>query len=253
MTRLTALLLAALVIVGCGDPRPKGSVILSPEAEAEYRAHVMQILRRAVIDSTLLATTPFEMKGVMTTELRQEEERVVVEDRFGLVGRGIRGGPVTLPESHTVTGDTTLLKDMYTFEDPKGNIRKQESQELAGLAFGSDFSTILRQWLDSTSSATLRPGDVMYPIDGVSCYLFYFTSDAGEGAFFITSDSLDLRRLEVKRESDYLIGRYSYNLTADFRRTAAGVLLPIKMITRFDYRRFLTEGTGSIVVELRNN
>jgi hypothetical protein len=243
MIRFTMFLLLSMLAVACGAPE-------SQPLPPDVRNVAGEILRRAIADSAALATTPFRMNGLMTTEIRQEEARVVVEDRFGLLGRGSNGGPVTLPQSHTITGDSALLKDMYTFEDPKGNMRKQESQELAGLAFGADFCTLLRQALDSTTGSALhrQSGDTL--IEGVRCLGFSFRSDAGDGRFWVAADSLDLRRLEIERGSDYLVGRYLYHLAAEFRRATAGVLLPVKMITRFDYRRLFTEGTGSIVVEL---
>lgn len=239
------LLLLSLLAVSCGSGSERGGPL-----PPELRSLAARILDQALADSLAREGRPFEATGVMTTEILQENDRVVVEDRFRLVGGSGQGKTITHPISHTITGDTTLLKDLYTFEDPKGNIRKQESQELAGLAFGADFSTILRDVLDSTGASTLaqQPGDTT--IDGTRCLPFTFYSAAGEGRFWVAADSLDLRRLEVSRSSDYLIGRYLYRLSADFRRPVAGLLLPTRMSTNFEYRRLFTDGTGSIVVTI---
>lgn len=214
-------------------------------------------MARANADSVALAKATLAAAGTMTVEFGRESERVKIEDRIRLMkstGRQF----LTEPLAHTVSGDTTLLKDMYTFKDPKGNPREQMAAELAGLSFGSDFLSLLRILLAGAEGTGCTLRDSAAVIDGASCYLFTFATEDRSGRFWIDRDSLGLRRMEVEQASDYLVGSYKYRMTTDYRAdhppldstALRGVLLPVRSASQFEYSRLTTSGTGSILVML---
>lgn len=175
-----------------------------------------------------------------------EDEKVSVEDHF-LLSRGEAGTYQTEIVSHVAVGDTTLLKDMYTFQDSKGNTRAAARSQLVGLHFGTDFLGLLRMILARTEGTECEalPGK-----DSGSVRLFRYRLGDRRGEFTVDSRLLDPVRLRSDEGTDYMVGSYTYRMTIEFSRTIDGLLLPVRTESRFDYSRVFSEGTGSVVVTL---
>jgi hypothetical protein len=249
---------ALALVAGCakkparveGPPRP------------EWRALLVRASTRAAADSLALARASVDAVGSMKFEFGREGEKVHVDDRLRLTKKpGMEFS--TEPIAHVVAGDTTLLKDMYTFKDSKGNTRGQQSAQLTGLSFGASFLPLLHTLLagDDDAGYTLR--DSAADIGGVPCYLFTFTTGERSGRFWIDRDSCGLRKLEIEQESNYLVGGYKYRMTTVFQRepggdrlsagdsvASASLLLPVRTSSSFEYSRLATSGTGAIEMAL---
>jgi hypothetical protein len=205
-------------------------------------------MERAERDSVRLFGAALDADASMALEFGKEEGRVKIDDRFKLKKES--GAPFrTEPVSHSVDGDTALLLDMYTFRDPRGNPRTPQGAELAGLSFGADFLALLRSLLGEEGRGyTLR--DSLADIGGRRCYLFSFATDEKRGRFWIGRDSCEIARMEIEQDNDLLVGSYKFKLTTDFLPFTGDLLLPVKTLSQFEYSRFGTGGTGSIVVVL---
>ncbi|MDB5034479.1 MAG: hypothetical protein JWQ98_1720 [Chlorobi bacterium] len=237
------LLLPGFGVIACGGHEKR------PPLTIGVRGILRRAQSQALRDSTNLAAAAFNAGAAMTMEFGRETQRVRIADSFGLAKE--QWAPVTtVPLTHSVQGDTTLLKDMYTFRDSKGKARSQEKAQLTGLHFGADFLPLLRSILSGAEPIGCTLLDSTTSIDGKPCYLFSFVADDKSGKFQVGRDSCDLAHIEIDQQNDYWIGGYTYHMAADFRRPTDDVLVPVKALTEFSYSRFFTKGTGSILVLL---
>jgi hypothetical protein len=234
-----------MMIAACGgSDRP---VLGSDPA---LKPFLQRVLEQALRDSSELARGRFHAFAVMQMEMYQGDDGVRVEDQFDLK-RDSAASYVAEQRSHRVEGDTLLLKNMYSFEDAKGTPRASERAHLASLDFGTSFPTLLRSLLAGgeesgyqlTSPDTLVGGQKCSSID-------YFAVEKG-GRFLVANETLSLVRLEVRQQSNYGVGSYDYRAGIDFQRFGT-MLLPVKTASHFDYRRLMTDGNGTISVELKN-
>jgi hypothetical protein len=252
--RISSIAILALLLAGCGG---SGAPAERP-GRPEWRALLERAAVRARADSVALAGSSVHAEGAMTLEFGRENEKVRVDDRLRLVkgrGREFLAEPLT----HQVVGDTTLLKDMYTFKDSKGNTREQSSAQLSGLSFGAEFLPLLRALIAGADETGYTLRDSLADDGGVRCYLFSFATGERKGRFWIDRDSFGLRRMEVEQESSFIVGGYKYRMTTNFeRRAGAGdsaqampeLLLPVRTSTNFEYSRLASSGTGSVLVVL---
>lgn len=239
-------LLTAIALVSCGGADPL------PPPDPRWRPILERARAAALADSILLAGSSLERYGLMRFEFEDGDADVAVIDRF-LLAKKSGGGYTTQPLEHVVTGDTTLLADMYTFKTAKGAPRAPGRAELGGLHFGADFLVLLRELLEtptggeagyllvdsSTTPGTIEP------------YHFrYQSAIAGEGEFWIDRDSCRLLRFVLDRTSSYVIGGYAYHLDINYESSAEGYLLPRSTSTKFIYSRPFSKGTGSIIAVL---
>jgi|GEM_PF-2105421 len=237
-------LLCLPAVSGCGG---SGSVE-EPPLRPEWRGIITRALRQAEIDSATLSAGGFHAVGTMTVEFGRDGGRVRIDDRFRLLkdaGAQFRTEPV----EHRVSGDTALLDDMYTFKTSRGDARSPERAEMGGISFGADFPAILRAMLaGGENGCTLR--DSAAVVSGRPALLFSFAADGRHGSFTIGRDSCDLLALVMEQESSFVIGGYTYRMATEFGRTAGGLLLPLRTLSRFEYSRLSSDGTGSISVSL---
>jgi hypothetical protein len=206
-------------------------------------------LQQALRDSAALAQGQFQADAVMSMALRQDAEEVQVIDSLSLAKDST--GYTADQHSHQVQGDTSLLKNMYAFEDAKGAPRAGERAHLASLDFGTSFPTLLRSLLaaEEGSGYELTVADTLLADKTCSCIRYRMSEK--EGTFCVDTGMASLVRLEVQQESNYGVGSYDYHALIDFRRIE-DLLLPILTNSTFQYRRVLTRGTGSIGVMLRD-
>ncbi|MEO5929399.1 MAG: hypothetical protein ABIR47_05670 [Candidatus Kapaibacterium sp.] len=238
-----ALLVLSVGVIACGGHEKP------PPLTAGVRAILQRAQSQALRDSVSLAAAAFNAGAAMTMEFGRETQRVRIADSFGLAKE--KWAPVTtIPLTHAIQGDTTLLKDMYTFRDSKGKARSQEKAQLTGLHFGADFLPLLRALLADAENTGCALLDSVATADGSPCYLFSFVADDRSGKFRVGKDSCDLAHIEIDQENDYWIGGYTYHMAADFSRPSGDLLVPVKALTEFSYSRFFTKGTGSILVLL---
>ncbi len=205
-------------------------------------------VERALVDSARLAGSAFEAEAALRIEIRQGDRNVTVDERLSL--RKQKGGAfVTQSAGRTISGDTTILKDMYSFEDSKGDLRGDRKLELAGLDFGSDVLNLIRSF-DAPES------EVGYTIQSRDAAggkaLVRFAGDARRGSISIGSDSADVRSVVIRQGSDYLVGAYSSRMSTQYARPLGDILLPVRMQASFEFRRLFSRGTGSVRVAIFN-
>jgi hypothetical protein len=243
---LCALCASVVVLSGCGDPEPSSLPPLTPEQRT-----LLQAARdRALRDSVDLAAASFHADGAMLVQFGQDDRNVSVVDSFRL--RKEKSDYQTEITLHRATGDTTLLNDMYTFRDSKGNPRAGERSQLTGLHFGTDFLDLLRVILspDGNGECAMENADTL--VSGLRCRAFRFRTEEKSGQFWLDGDSLGLVRLEVEQGSDYWVGSYRYRMFIDYARPVTEAPLPVRTLLRFDYSRLFSSGTGAISVDLSN-
>jgi hypothetical protein len=211
---------------------------------------LQRMLEQALRDSSELARGTFRSFAVMQMEMKQGDEGVRVEDQFDL-RRDSAASYVAEQRSHRVEGDTSLLKNMYTFEDSKGTPRASERAHLASLDFGTSFPTLLRSLLAGGDEVGYQLNNKDTLVGGERCSEIEYYTDAKNGRFWIVNETLSLVRLEVRQQSNYGVGSYDYHAVIDFQRFGP-MLLPVKTATHFDYRRLLTDGSGTISVDMKN-
>lgn len=222
-----------------------------PPLNSDQRAMLQTARDRATTDSVHLAAASFLADGVMLVQFGQDDRTIAVTDSFRLQkGRGEEYQTEIF--QHETKGDTTLLKDMYTFRDSKGNPRAGERSRLTGLHFGTDFLDLLHVILspEGNGECGLEERDVT--MAGKRCLVFRFQTEDKSGRFWLDTDSLGLVRLEVEQGSDYWVGSYRYRMFIDYARPVADVLLPVRTLLQFDYSRLFSKGTGSISVDMSN-
>lgn len=214
----------------------------------EWRDILTRALQQAERDSASLAAGKFHAAGVMRMEFGRDDSRVEIDDRFNLMkdtGQTYR----TVPLEHRVSGDTTLLDDMYTFRTSTGDARQHEHAEMTGISFGAHFPTILRAVLaGGENGCTLRDSNAV--VDGRSAMIFSFAAEGQHGRFMIGHDSCDLINLNLEHDNSFVIGSYRYSMVTKFARPDGHLLLPLETTSSFSYSRLMTDGTGTIVVKL---
>lgn len=237
------LLFCALLVAGCG-----GEEHVEPPPRPEWRGILERALQQAGRDSVALATGKFRAAGVMRMEFGRDDSRVAIDDRFNLVkdtGQNYR----TEPLEHRVSGDTTLLDDMYTFRTSTGDAREQEHAQMTGISFGAHFPSILRAVLaGGENGCTLRDSNAV--VDGRSAMIFSFAAEGQRGQFAIGHDSCDLINLSLEHDNSFVIGSYQYSMVTKFVRPDGRLLLPLETTSSFSYSRLMSDGTGTIVVRV---
>lgn len=239
------LILTSTLLLSCGEDLPA----VDAATKAACRPIFGRAMARALHDSTLLAAGEFDAHASMSLAFLLDGDSVRIEDRF-LLKKGAGGLYRTEPQSHEVRGDTALLKDMYTFNTSQGDARKPEGAQLAGLNFGASYLELLRVLLADNGAISYAVRDSAAQKGGEECYHVTYATGANNGAFWITRDSCRLVRLEVAEESNYLIGSYHYTIGTDFAPYGGNLLLPVSTRSRFDFSRFFSDGTGSMIVLL---
>jgi hypothetical protein len=200
-----------------------------------------------VRDSASLADSTFQAYTIMTIRLRQSDDSVHIDERLLLTkehGANYR----TEQLSRKVTGDSSIIRSMYSFEDARGNPRGAEQARLASLNFGTSFPLLLRDLLAAAEGSGYELDEGNAVLGSRRCSLFSYETEQKSGRFWIDNGSFDLVRLEVRQQSNYVVGSYDYRALIDFSRSAGALLLPVKTSTQFDYRRVFTRGTGMVDV-----
>lgn len=239
---MSAIRLASIALIGlasCGD----APVPIAPLG-AEQRAMIGAALESALEDSVALAGATFDVPVRLETAIAEDGDSVRVVDRFRLTKRP--GGEfAAIDRRHSVSGERALLKNMYSFENSKGELREESEARFAGIGFGADHREILRDLLAGRlglDGPLLDSADA----DGRALRVIRFHGEDVAGRLEIDRISNHARRVEMQRESSSIIGGYRFAMRLELRGPDERLRLPVRMTTSFEYDRLTSSGSGTV-------
>lgn len=229
------------MLASCGssfDARP---------ADPALRALVDSALAQSVRDSILYVASSLAGTASLNVEMTQGSSSVRIRERFTL-DKGAGKEFVTKAITEKVVGDTSILRDMYSFRPPGTKPRPFEATQMDRMNFAGEFRALLRRMLAGKEKSAMSVTDSAASIGGKRCWLISFETDDGRGSFAVNRENFEILRIRMEESSDYVLAGYAYSLATDYARPAGGPAMPVSMNTKFEYHRPLSHGAGSVSV-----
>jgi hypothetical protein len=239
--RISGFALLPFLLISCGGSFE--SAPLDPGLRAILERTVEQSLR----DSALYVASALHGTGSLSVDMMQGGDSVRIRDRFAMEKRS--GQPLdTRQLMQTVIGDTSILSGLYSFRAPGTKERAFEATQLDRMYFDADFRKLLRRIIAGRERSAVKIVDSAAAIDGRKCLLVSYETSDGHGSFAVDRQTMELVKVDLGEESDYMIAGYSYSLGARYTRPAGGPVVPVSMTSTFDFHRPFSHGSGTIVV-----
>lgn len=238
--------LALLALLGaCGrsfDARP---------LDATLRPIIERALAEALRDSALYAASPLSTTGMMRVDMRNGDDRVQILDTFRAAKKPA-GELATTVTGMSVHGDSSILREMYSFRPPGSKIRSFEETQIDRMSFGADMRKMFRGMLAGKEKMAVRLVDSASMVGGRPCYLISFETSDGRGSMALDRRSAELVTIRINQGDDYMLAGFDYAMSIEYARAADGAtrgpIFPRNMQSKFSYRRPFSRGTGTIVV-----
>jgi hypothetical protein len=235
MKRLALISAVTLALCACGGERIEGVSV-----SASDRAVLQSALERAVADSAALAAATFSVPVRMETAFAEDADSVRVVETFRL--SKTPGAEFTASEKkQEIHGNRELLKNMYSFENAKGELRQESEARFANVSFGSDQRSILRGLL-AGELALVKPIGAAHAVE--------FAAEDLAGTIHLDAATRAVEKLAVEQTSSSIIGGYRYAMTLRFVELPSGVRIPHAMRTDFTFERLTSEGEGFVTTTI---